>query len=211
MDNQIDQSKWYNKTWLVITLCIFILPVGIYALWKNQSISKGWKITVVVIIALIAIANFGKDDKNSFSNQNVVTNKEPEKEPAKELTQAQKDSIAAVERANLIEERKNMTISAAQLIQAYTDNEVSADNNLKGEKFYVEGIIDNIGKDILGSIYVTLKSGDIIRSVQCYIDDQEKVAELRKGQKITVFGKCDGMMMNVLMKNCKLVENKENL
>lgn len=129
----------------------------------------------------------------------------------KELTQAQRDSIAAVERANMIEERKNATISAGDLVASYVNNEVAADNNFKGKNFYVEGYIENIGKDILDDIYVTLKSGDLIRSVQCYIEDQDKVAQLRKGQKITVIGECNGLMMNVLMKNCKLVTNKEDL
>lgn len=202
-----EQKKWYDNKVLTNILLIVFFPVGLYALWKSNTIAKWWKITATVIIALIVIANIGADDKNSSSNDNVATNKEPEKE----LTQAQKDSIAAVERANLIEERKNGTISAADLVTSYTNNEVSADNNFKGKKFYVEGYIDNIGKDILDDIYVTLKSGDVIRSVQCYIDDQDKVANLRKGQKITVLGQCDGLMMNVLMKNCKLVENMEDL
>lgn len=64
MDNSTTQSKWYDKTWLVILLCILFFPVGLYALWKNQSISKGWKIGVTVLFALIGIANF-KDDKKS--------------------------------------------------------------------------------------------------------------------------------------------------
>jgi hypothetical protein len=68
MDNQTTQSKWYDKTWLVIVLCIIFFPVGLYALWKNQSISKGWKIGVTVVIALIVLAQIGKDKKGSTSS-----------------------------------------------------------------------------------------------------------------------------------------------
>ncbi len=47
-------------------------------------------------------------------------------------------------------------------------------------------------------------------SVQCFIDDLDALAKLQENQKITVYGKCDGLMMNVLMKNCKLVDNLPN-
>lgn len=201
-----NKTKWYDNKVLTNILLILFFPVGLYALWKSNTIAKWWKITATIIIALIVLANLG-DDKNSGSSEISST-----EQPLNiELTQAQRDSIAAVERANMIEERKNATISAGDLVSSYTSNEVAADNNFKGKKFYVEGYIESIGKDILDDIYVTLKSGDLIRSVQCYIEDQDKVAQLRKGQKITVIGECDGLMMNVLMKNCKLVTNKEDL
>jgi hypothetical protein len=52
---------------LVILLCIVFFPVGLYALWKNQSISKGWKIGITIVIALIVLAQLDEDTKNSSS------------------------------------------------------------------------------------------------------------------------------------------------
>ena len=121
------------------------------------------------------------------------------------------DSIARAEKLKQIEERKNATVKASDLVEMYVQNEVNADNQLKGKKFYVEGRIGDIGKDILDDIYVTLESNDMIRSVQCFIDDKDLVAKLQKGQRITVFGKCDGLMMNVLMKDCEVVPNLADL
>ena len=72
MDNSSAQPKWYDKIWLVIILCIFFFPVGLYALWKNQSISKGWKISVTVIIAFVVIGQIGKN-KNGVSSSSDNT------------------------------------------------------------------------------------------------------------------------------------------
>ena len=66
-NNNSNSNAWYEKTWLVVILCIIFFPVGLYALWKNSSISKGWKIGVTAIIALIVIANLGNNDKTSNS------------------------------------------------------------------------------------------------------------------------------------------------
>ena len=106
---------------------------------------------------------------------------------------------------------KSATEQASDLVAMYVQNEVNADNKMKGKKFYVEGKIGDIGKDILDNIYVTLESGDIVRTVQCYIDDKDLVARLQNGQRITVFGKCEGLMMNVLWKDREVVPNLADL
>lgn len=105
--------------------------------------------------------------------------------------------------------RKANTISAFQLVNQYVLNEVNADENLKGKSFYVEGTIQDIAKDIMDDIYITLKGSNDefeFRAVQCYINDANRVRNLRRGQRVTVYGRCDGLMMNVLMKNCRLVD-----
>jgi hypothetical protein len=51
----------------------------------------------------------------------------------------------------------------------------------------------------------------MFREVQCYFDDKTTASQLEKGMRVTFFGKCDGLMMNVLMKDCKLVDNLKDL
>ena len=79
-------SRWYEKTWLTIILCIIFFPVGLYALWKNSSISKGWKIGITVIISLIVLSNLGENDKIPSKIRNTVEKKEPIPQKSKTLT-----------------------------------------------------------------------------------------------------------------------------
>ncbi|MBD2705600.1 hypothetical protein IC229_33640 [Spirosoma sp. BT702] len=138
------------------------------------------------------IARLGGDNKPTTETDSKATT---------ELTATQKDSIAKAEAETI----KKNTIPADNLVSFYMENEVKADKELKDKEFYVSGKIDAIAKDITNNIYITLKSQDPIRNVQCFIDDENAVAELSKGQKVLVKGTCSGLMMNVLMKDCQVI------
>jgi hypothetical protein len=58
---KLQKSEWYEKTWLVVLLCILFFPVGLYALWKNSSINKGWKIAISIFITVLVIANINSE------------------------------------------------------------------------------------------------------------------------------------------------------
>jgi hypothetical protein len=100
----------------------------------------------------------------------------------------------------------DIVISAPQLYKDYEANGVAADQKYKGKLVEVSGTVDNIDKDILDEIYVTLKGDEYFGSVQCYFADEftDQTAKLTKGQKLTVIGTCDGKIMNVLMKDCSI-------
>lgn len=77
MNTTKSATNWYDKTWLVILLCVLFFPVGLYALWKNQSIAKGLKIAITAIIGLFVIAQFGKgevSDAATSKNGSTSTN-----------------------------------------------------------------------------------------------------------------------------------------
>ena len=103
-----------------------------------------------------------------------------------------------------------ITISAQQLVSAYEANEIAADEKYNGKVIQVSGVVEEIGKDIMDSIYVTLTSGDdsVWSSVHCSFADSHKsaAAGLSKGQSVTIKGKCDGLMMNVLIIGSSLEE-----
>lgn len=200
-------SKWYDKTWLVILLCFLFFPVGLYGLWMSKRIGKGWKVALTIIVGLFVLGvvtgDTKKDGKGEAPAPAAVEHVEA---PSPELTQAQKDSVAQVKRARAVQERKDNTIDAASLIASYDENEVRADENFKGKRFFVDGTVEQISKDFTDEIYVVLEGDGFLSNVHCYVNDKQAAAELEKGQAITIKGTCDGLIMgSVMMKDCNVV------
>lgn len=99
-------------------------------------------------------------------------------------------------------------LTASSLFNKYKANEVAADEVYLGKKIAVTGIIDDIGKDILDDPYISLEVG-YLESVNCYFSESDikAIAQLSKGQKITILGTCKGMTLTigVTMSQCKLL------
>ena len=201
---------------LVFLASLVFLVIGFFKpqtslFWYGKERTKKKSALIYGLTAFASLIFIGAFADKTESSQASSGSNSSAGAPKQELTLAQKDSIARAEKMKQIEERKNTTVKANDLVGMYVQNEVNADNQVKGKKFYVEGRIGDIGKDIMDDIYITLESSDMMRSVQCFIDDKDLVAKLQKGQRITVFGKCEGLMMNVLMKDCQVVPNLSDL
>lgn len=68
----------------------------------------------------------------------------------------------------------------------------------------VTGKVGTISKGIFGGTYLTLKTSDIITTVQCMLNDDQtdKAATLVPDQLIEVQGRGDGKMGNVVVNDC---------
>jgi hypothetical protein len=117
----------------------------------------------------------------------------------------QNGSTVSASKPNAVAESA-MQVDIRELLAAYEGNEVGADNTYKGNLVRVTGIIGDIKKDILDNLYVTLGTGAVfeIPQVQAFFDDSQnsQLAELRKGGRLTVECRIDGLMMNVLARDC---------
>ena len=97
-----------------------------------------------------------------------------------------------------------ITVSARQLYADYEANGVAADEKYKGKVLQVTGVVNTIDRDIMDKIYVTLKGNQYFGDIQCFFAESHigTASQLSKGQTITVKGKCDGKLMNVMLKGC---------
>jgi tRNA_anti-like len=97
-------------------------------------------------------------------------------------------------------------VSIHDVLNAYKENEIRADNIYKNKYIEVTGIVSSIKKGLLGDLYITLGTGRRfeIPQIQAFFEATQKdsLLKLHKGQKISIVGKVDGLMMNVIMKKC---------
>lgn len=184
--------------------------------------------------ALEAVEGIGdsltpQEQLHAFTSSNAkvehaiaVCNRGGATEDAATLTRVKAETVApgiiraqaAVEAAELAKIRAaidaaTLKVPIRTLLNEYSDNEIRADALYKGKLVQVTGRVSDTKRDILNSIYVTLGTGRMfeIPEVQCFFEDDwaRAAAQLSKGQTITVRGRVDGLMFNVLMSNCEIV------
>lgn len=102
-------------------------------------------------------------------------------------------------------------VSADELLEAYQANTVAADGKYGDKKLKITGTVTSIGKDIADRAYIVLNNEYdkyAIAGVQCFFDSaqEDSLASLKEGDKVTVIGTCDDYLINVSVKNCELAE-----
>lgn len=87
-ENQTKDVRWYDKKGTIILLCILFFPVGLYGLWKNESISKGWKVGVTSLFAFIIIVEIAaiKKIKPSPNSDNATNSQITQEGNSKKIT-----------------------------------------------------------------------------------------------------------------------------
>jgi acyl carrier protein len=127
----------------------------------------------------------------------------------KNINLTQEQNEAELKLRNDVETRKNNTISATDLHNFFDENEVSAEIKFKGEKIYVEGVVESVGKDSKG-MSVSLKAGDFMTTLLGYVNNGERdvIANLKRGDRITLYGFCDNFDWGIVtMEGCEVLEN----
>jgi tRNA_anti-like/Domain of unknown function (DUF4190) len=96
------------------------------------------------------------------------------------------------------------------ILAQYKDNEVRGDALYKGKTVQFSGIVDDVKKDFTNNIYVTVGSGEWLQipQIQCFFDDSaaRQTAQLSKGDRVRMRGTVKGLMMNVLVEACEIVQ-----
>lgn len=108
----------------------------------------------------------------------------------------------------------DLTISSANLITSFENNEADANKKFLDKVIQVEGAVKEVAKDEKGYYTVVLGKTDEMSSVRCSMDSvhQAKAATIEKGAMISVKGICTGfnadelLGSDVILNRCVIVK-----
>ena len=102
------------------------------------------------------------------------------------------------------------TLSALDLIDAFTNDEASATMLYGGKILEVTGVVKEIS---FSDSSMVLQMGDTNRmeSVSCYVYNgkQTHYTSIRPGKSVRVKGFCNGMLMDVVLDKCIILSDDE--
>jgi len=99
-------------------------------------------------------------------------------------------------------------MSAGELFKDFDGNEAQANKKYMDRVIEVTGNIAEIGEDQKGAKVITLKNKDDFSGVLCTLqeDESNKLANYKISQPIKIRGVCTGMLMDVVLNKCVIVE-----
>jgi TonB family protein len=117
---------------------------------------------------------------------------------------------AARNGSNATEAQQAISVSAPKLWEDYHANEVAADNQYKGKRLIVQGMVTSINKDFADTVYVLLSTFNEFESVHADLSSeyQQEAATLQIGQILTVECEGGGMVIgSPVLRNCSILPN----
>jgi hypothetical protein len=116
---------------------------------------------------------------------------------------AVRDAMGGEDGATMAQEAVN--VSPQELYTAYDSNEIRADNTYKDKTVRLTGKVGDMGKDLFDKPYIKFNADQYgMTGVQVFfkLSEQAKIADLDKGQTITVVGTCTGKkIINVVVED----------
>lgn len=106
---------------------------------------------------------------------------------------------------SLEEVEADYEMTADELYHAFDTNEKEALEKFEGKVILLSGKIIEVKKSEKGNNLTLEAEGAMLGGVNCSFDQLN--ANLETGQSVSLKGRCQGYLMNVILNNCVLVEN----
>ncbi|MEL7021893.1 MAG: hypothetical protein AAGK47_09800, partial [Bacteroidota bacterium] len=109
---------------------------------------------------------------------------------------------------NLSRQSADLSISATELFNQYEADEVAGNQKFIDRIIDVSGTIAEISKDEEGAPVVILRETDAFSGILCTLKDSERqaLAQLSVGNQVTIRGFCTGMLMDVVLNKCVIID-----
>ncbi len=108
---------------------------------------------------------------------------------------------------NLLKLKPGYKLTAIELFNEYSTNEEAANTKFLGKIIQVSGTIREINtEDSVYTIFI-LETEDMFSGVNCVLNDKyaTQPKEILIGSEATIKGECSGMLIDVVLNNCVLI------
>ncbi|MCX6254429.1 MAG: hypothetical protein NTV31_08135 [Bacteroidia bacterium] len=105
--------------------------------------------------------------------------------------------------------KPDFIIKASVLQKEFEDNETAASTRYINKILEVTGIIASVKPAVNNVLSISLVTGSDLSSVICTFPAIADPSKFRTGDEITLRGECSGFLMDVLLNNCAVIENKK--
>lgn len=109
---------------------------------------------------------------------------------------------------NISKAKADFVLPANKLFNEFDSNEAKANKKYMDRIIEVSGNIAEINEDQKGAKVITLKSKDDFSGVLCTLNENETTTlnSYKINQPIKIRGVCTGMLMDVVLNKCVIVE-----
>ncbi len=111
---------------------------------------------------------------------------------------------------SIADETPDFKLNAVTLVNDYDIDEKAANDKYLGKIIEVKGVISEKVKDENGKYNITLQAADLA-GVGCEFDTkyQSEIKNLQEGQEVRIKGVCTGVLMDVVLVDCVLINENQ--
>ena len=155
------EKKFYEKTWFIILMLIFIFPLGLFLMWKYASWNKVAKIILTVILSILFIIGIsgsaGNENTKNIDKSKTKQEQQIDQNTQQETKTEEKESEVKKEESN---KETQITLSDDEIVT------------------FLNGIedFDGIWKKYQDSFIVFYPSGDLataFETLYMYPDNED--------------------------------------
>ncbi|MFZ0281503.1 MAG: hypothetical protein WAL29_07625 [Bacteroidales bacterium] len=110
--------------------------------------------------------------------------------------------------ADLQKAEPDFRIAAIDLQKAFEKDETAANTTYLNKIIEVTGTIETIKPGEETAVSISLKTENPLSAVICTFQKKPDISELTPGGQVTIRGECSGILMDILLNNCVIVQDK---
>lgn len=211
---------------LSILGCTFWLGIilAIIDLCKKDGSKKVCSIVAICVSAFwlvlaVGVGGTGNDSKTQKTNSTATTSTVSTQDTSASSQQAENYETTESEENEATTEQQDelgeyIEITSSELIDIYNKNQVKCKQLYDGKLLMVTGSVKSVGTDILDHTYVCLDHDTeyVFVGIQCFakdIETENKIAELKEGDIITVIGDGECGSMSFSLKNAEILNMQD--